>query len=225
MKKIILVLLFALPLLMIVTSPCLAQNNTVYSCVTKSTGNIRIVTTPDSCKSNEALLSWNVAGPTGPKGDTGAVGATGPAGPTGATGATGPAGPAGSTGATGATGPAGPAGATGATGATGPAGVANGAQRIIYGTVLGDGSILLGSGFTAAPTGWGLDFQQYDIRFDLAFDAEPACTVSYYGDDWDRDPAPIGVWWTYNGELDVITKTSNPGNTSPARPFSFICVR
>ncbi|WP_144499310.1 MULTISPECIES: collagen-like protein, partial [Bacillus cereus group] len=47
-------------------------------------------------------------GPTGPRGNTGATGATGPTGPrgnTGATGATGPTGPRGNTGATGATGP------------------------------------------------------------------------------------------------------------------------
>jgi hypothetical protein len=64
-------------------------------------------------------------GPQGPKGDTGATGATGPQGPkgdTGATGATGPQGPKGDTGATGATGPQGPRGDTGATGATGPQG-------------------------------------------------------------------------------------------------------
>jgi len=65
---------------------------------------------------------WNVrVSVAGPKGDTGAVGATGPAG--GATGATGPAGPP--DGATGATGPVGPQGLTGPQGpqgATGPRG-------------------------------------------------------------------------------------------------------
>lgn len=58
-------------------------------------------------------------GPQGPKGDTGAKGATGPQGPKGDTG---PTGPRGATGATGATGPQGPRGYTGATGATGPQG-------------------------------------------------------------------------------------------------------
>ena len=52
----------------------------------------------------------------GPKGDTGATGATGPKGETGATGAQGPQGPKGDTGANG------PKGETGATGATGPKG-------------------------------------------------------------------------------------------------------
>ena len=51
--------------------------------------------------------------PQGPKGDTGATGATGPKGDTGATGATGPKGDKGETGATG---PQGPKGDTGATG-------------------------------------------------------------------------------------------------------------
>lgn len=54
----------------------------------------------------------------GPKGDTGAIGATGPKGDKGDTGATGPQGPKGATGATGATGPQGPAGAKGADGLT-----------------------------------------------------------------------------------------------------------
>ncbi len=58
-------------------------------------------------------------GSQGPKGDTGAKGDTGPQGPKGDTGATGPRG---ATGATGATGPQGPRGATGATGPQGPSG-------------------------------------------------------------------------------------------------------
>jgi hypothetical protein len=64
-------------------------------------------------------------GAQGPKGDTGvtgATGATGASGLQGPAGATGATGAAGATGATGATGPQGPAGATGTTGATGPQG-------------------------------------------------------------------------------------------------------
>jgi len=37
-------------------------------CVTKSTGNMRIVPDPGACKSNEYPLSWNQTGPQGPAG-------------------------------------------------------------------------------------------------------------------------------------------------------------
>jgi hypothetical protein len=73
-------------------------------------------------------LAFNVAGPTGPTGSTGAAGPTGPtgstgiAGPTGPTGSTGVAGPTGPTGSTGAVGPTGPTGSTGVAGPTGPTG-------------------------------------------------------------------------------------------------------
>ena len=72
--------------------------NTVYACVNNESGTVQIVTATTVCQPNWTLQSWNIVGPTGPAGPTGA---TGPAGPTGATG---PAGP------TGATGPAGPTG-------------------------------------------------------------------------------------------------------------------
>ena len=90
---------------------------TINACVNKTTKAARISIYFHSvadCDSNEAFKQWNVTGPTGPKGATGAVGPTGAKGATGATGATGPSGGAGRTGATGPTGP------TGLTGATGP---------------------------------------------------------------------------------------------------------
>ena len=61
-------------------------------------------------------------GPQGPKGDTGATGATGPQGPKGDTGATGATGPQGPKGDTGATGPKGDTGTTGPQGPQGPKG-------------------------------------------------------------------------------------------------------
>jgi hypothetical protein len=63
-----------------------------------------------------------IVGPTGPKGDVGAVGGTGPIGPTGPLGPTGPVGGTGSIGQTGAQGPTGPQGGTGSLGPTGPKG-------------------------------------------------------------------------------------------------------
>ncbi|PGO33957.1 collagen-like repeat preface domain-containing protein [Bacillus cereus] len=77
-------------------------------------------------KYGSGCLGGGATGPQGPRGATGATGATGPQGlrgVTGATGATGPQGLRGATGATGATGPQGLRGATGATGATGPQGL------------------------------------------------------------------------------------------------------
>ena len=90
--------------------------------------------TRETCRRNEALVTWNAkgqkgdtgpagpAGPAGAPGVTGAPGATGPKGDTGAAGAPGPAGPKGDAGALGAQGPVGPAGAKGDAGATGAAG-------------------------------------------------------------------------------------------------------
>ena len=95
-----------------------------------STGNTYRCTVAGNAATAKWVYTGNLkgaTGPQGPKGATGATGATGPQGPkgdTGAAGATGPQGPKGDTGATGATGPQGPKGATGATGPQGPQGPA-----------------------------------------------------------------------------------------------------
>jgi len=71
-------------------------------------------------------IAYNVSGPTGATGSTGAIGPTGATGATGTAGingATGPTGTAGTNGPTGPTGDAGINGATGPTGATGTAGI------------------------------------------------------------------------------------------------------
>src|SRR5688572_6302803 len=67
----------------------------IRACIAKNSGDLRILATDDTCKSNETALQWNVPGPTGPSGP---IGVTGPMGPQGVTGATGPQGPAGATG-------------------------------------------------------------------------------------------------------------------------------
>jgi hypothetical protein len=171
-KNFILMIVFSV--LVVTAYPCWAQG-IIYSCITKSTGNIRIVVTPDSCKSNEALLSWSIpgpqgtqglAGPQGPigpigpagpqgaqgpqglKGDTGATGAAGPAGSVGPAGPQGPQGLRGDTGAVGPAGPTGPTGATGATGDTGPqspAGVADGITKVVHGTMGINGEVIHGT--------------------------------------------------------------------------------
>jgi hypothetical protein len=106
----------------LVVSPAVAQNNTIYSCVTKNSGAVRIVSATTTCTSKELLVTWNIMGPQGPIGLTGSPGPQGPQGPMGLTGAMGPAGPQGPSGPQGAQGPAGPVGATGPLGPQGPKG-------------------------------------------------------------------------------------------------------
>lgn len=63
------------------------SGNTVYACVSKPTGAVRIVTQSATCRPDQYATSWNV---TGPQGATGAQGAAGPAGPQGPAGAAAP---------------------------------------------------------------------------------------------------------------------------------------
>ena len=65
---------------------------TIDACRDFRHGLVRIVFDDTSCKRNEAHISWDVQGPTGPAGP---AGADGPAGAKGATGPQGPAGPPG----------------------------------------------------------------------------------------------------------------------------------
>src|SRR5262245_6022800 len=77
-----------------------AQSGVIHACVHRTNGQVRIGSATEGCKVPEVAVTWNVNGPIGATGPTGATGATGP---TGAAGATGPTGAAGATGATGAT--------------------------------------------------------------------------------------------------------------------------
>lgn len=64
-------------------------------------GVLRLVSSPTECRGDSTAVQWNIQGPVGPQGSTGAAGPqgnTGPAGPAGAKGDTGPAGPSGSAG-------------------------------------------------------------------------------------------------------------------------------
>jgi hypothetical protein len=79
----------------------------VNACVQRKTGRVRVVAGPNACRRGEQALAWNIQGPAGPPGPTGAAGADGPPGPAGAPGPSGPAGPVGPAGARGPTGPAG----------------------------------------------------------------------------------------------------------------------
>lgn len=82
----------------------------------------RLISADETCKRNETLVQWNVAGPQGPQGPVGPIGPVGPQGPVGAQGPQGLVGPQGQQGVQGLKGETGPAGPTGPTGATGPTG-------------------------------------------------------------------------------------------------------
>lgn len=75
-----------------VLSSAFAQSNAIYSCVSKSNGDVRIVSPTTRCTAKEQSVTWSITGPQGPIGLTGATGQPGPQGPAGPIGATGPAG-------------------------------------------------------------------------------------------------------------------------------------
>jgi len=108
-----------------------AQDGTISTCFTKSTGSIRVIdASVTNCKAGETSLTWNQQGNTGPQG---------PTVPTGPQGAAGAQGPQGATGATGATGAQGPQGATGPQGAPG--------NGVVHGYSVRDSSLQsIGSG-------------------------------------------------------------------------------
>ncbi len=99
---------------------------TVYACVIKDSGVVRLVKRTRKCRRPERKLGWarrGAAGLSGPQGQRGEPGAAADAGAAGAAGAAGPAGGVGPAGPAGGIGPAGPAGSAGGIGPAGPAGV------------------------------------------------------------------------------------------------------
>src|SRR5262245_1874046 len=70
-------------------------SETVHACVQRFSGDTRIIAPGKSCRHNERLVIWNVAGPQGPPGPAGSPGTAGPAGPAGPEGPQGPQGPEG----------------------------------------------------------------------------------------------------------------------------------
>ena len=54
-----------------------AAADEINACITKTTGQLRVVSTTDQCKSNEAPLTWNIEGPVGPTGPQGLPGVDG----------------------------------------------------------------------------------------------------------------------------------------------------
>jgi hypothetical protein len=52
----------------------------IHGCYKNSTGDLRVVDDPDTCKSNETALQWGQTGPQGPQGEQGEEGEQGPQG-------------------------------------------------------------------------------------------------------------------------------------------------
>ena len=82
MNRTILRLLLVLTSLMVLALTAVPSygQSVINACITKSTGQVRIVSTAGQCKSNEASISWNIAGQPGPAGPQGPEGPQGPAG-------------------------------------------------------------------------------------------------------------------------------------------------
>jgi hypothetical protein len=120
MRRLTVMIVMVVVILLAIAVTCFGD--VITGCVTKSTGNMRIVPDPGACKSNEYPLSWNETGPQGPAGPQGLTGATGPTGAVGPQGLQGPPGPQGLKGDTGATGPIGAVGPQGLQGLAGPQG-------------------------------------------------------------------------------------------------------
>jgi len=144
----------------------------IFACVNNSNGEIKLVAQNATCKGNETLVVWNVAGPQGmigPAGPAGPQGPAGAAGPAGVAGAQGPAGPPGPSGSAGAPGPQGPAGAQG------PAGVLAFSEYACNGSVAPNSDILFvatgntsggaGVGGNVATTSFILQEGIYQIQF------------------------------------------------------------
>jgi Lamin Tail Domain/Collagen triple helix repeat (20 copies) len=82
----------------------------INACRKLSNGVLRVPGPRGRCRRNEQPLSWNVAGPPGPRGEPGPAGPPGEQGPSGPRGDAGPAGPQGPPGPQGPQGPPGPPG-------------------------------------------------------------------------------------------------------------------
>ena len=150
------------------------SSGVIHACYLKSLGIVRVIDTGQSCSNKETPLTWNQAGPPGPKGDTGATGAQGPKGDTGDAGPQGPKGDTGDTGSQGPkgdTGDTGPQGLKGDTGSQGPKGDA-GPQ---------------GPQGPAGPAGSGAGLTSFDelvgLPCRMGTNAAGTITIVYVGDE------------------------------------------
>jgi hypothetical protein len=160
---------------------------TITACASKASGRLRVAPASGLCRRSENRLSWNVAGPPGPKGDPGPAGPQGERGAAGPAGEAGAPGPRGEPGARGEVGPAGPAGERGPVGPQGPAG-----PQGTPGRGLSSFDDLAGLPCTASGrTG------TVSIRFDANDEATIVCAVG--------EPAPQPVRLRVNEVLTGIT--------------------
>jgi len=86
------VIAVALLALGIATAASLAAvggSSTIYACVKRKGGAVRIVARTSRCKKSERKLSWNTTGPAGASGPRGRTGSRGPSGAAGASGSPG----------------------------------------------------------------------------------------------------------------------------------------
>lgn len=60
------------------TGVALGADNTIFACVKKTNGTVRIVGPSGHCKKSESPIQWNITGPQGPTGPTGPQGDPGP---------------------------------------------------------------------------------------------------------------------------------------------------
>jgi len=158
-----------------------------------------------------------IPGPPGPQGEPGPPGPAGPAGPPGPQGEQGPPGPAG---------PQGP---------QGPPGTAAGIQRVVYGAVDANGSIIQGIGYTVdAPSvgtcsyGAGaIPCTFYFIRFTQMFDNIPVCTATIAGaQSFASQAVSIVITGTRESAVGIQTGVNVPGGLpGGSLPFNFICVQ
>jgi hypothetical protein len=138
----------------------IGSGGVINGCYKSQNGQLRLIDpATDSCHPSETAISWSQTGPQGP---------AGPPGPAGPAGAQGPAGPQGIPG------PQGRAGPQGATGPQGPAGPPGPGTKTISGIVAGNGTTIIGTGFTVSRTAVG----DYTVTF-------PAGTWTF--------PAPVVV--------------------------------
>lgn len=162
MRKISSTVLIVLGGLVTTAGSSSADVGTIYGCIHKVGGSVRVVSSPTDCKSAESLVQWNTGGPAGPEGPQGPAGPAGPMGPEGPAGAQGPVGP---------TGPMGPEGPAGAEGPAGPIGLPGMTLPV---TPFGDSEILNEEQQARLNYLFGDRFQTWTLCYRMTRDGSPA---------------------------------------------------
>jgi hypothetical protein len=121
-------------------------------------------------------------------------------------------------------------------GPQGPAGIADGIQKVVYGTVPANVTEFSGRGYTgyidtSVPPSCAYGTEEpipctfYRITFNQPFDDTPVCTATLYGGaSFAGQSVSIVITGTNANSLGVETGTINREGLS-ALSFSFICVQ